>query len=1158
MGIDYGPGHQGIETILRGKDFVLAKLSLPSNVSHTQSEFVLHPAVMDSALQATIGLVMDQEEHVSEGNLSVPFALQELKIFEKCTSVMWARISRQASEETLNGLSIVHIDLCDETGKICVQLKGLSSRELEKGAGQADFVENVGTLMLEPVWEEAVPAGENAFNDIRHIVILCEFEGISREDIAARMDGARCILLQSSSNDLDARFEDYTIQIFEELQNIMLDIHKQKTLLQIAVPARNDHQVYSGFFAMLQTAQKENPNVMGQLLELNAKDGPEGIIAKIQENRYGQYGERIRYHGDKRQALKWQEIETLREDAAQPWKDGGTYLITGGLGGLGLIFARDILCNVKNSTVVLVGRSPLSVDKQTLLSELEALEGHIEYRQVDVGQKEAVTELIHGIVEQYGGLNGILHTAGVIRDNFIIKKTIEEVREVLTPKVSGLIHLDQASSSLPLDFFILFSSGAGSVGNVGQVDYSAANGFMDAYASYRNALAAGKQRQGHTLSINWPLWKDGGMHVDGETEKAMQGLGMIAMETESGIKALYQSLSSGKSQVMVIEGYPQTIKTAILGQPSGTEISGRSRMEDGEASIIGEEWLREKAEDYLKTLLSAVIKLPAESINVNAPMDRYGIDSILVMQLTNELEKTFGSLPKTLFFEYHNLRSLTGYFLESHHGRLVDVLKAQEKNAAPHKVANEPAKAAIEPLTSIAASRRRTWPFPTGMQPHQEEKGLDIAIIGISGRYPGAAGIQEFWKNLRDGKDSITEIPKERWDHSLYFNETKGKPGKTYSKWGGFIDGVDWFDPLFFNISPREAETMDPQERLFLECVYETIEDAGYTRETLGADRGLGGMEGNVGVYVGVMYHEYQLYGAQEQAKGNMLGLLGNASAVANRVSYFCNFHGPSIAVDTMCSSSLTAIHMACHGLQHGECELAVAGGVNVSVHPNKYLLLGQGSFASSNGRCESFGQGDGYVPGEGVGALLLKPLAKAIADGDRIYGVIKGTAVNHGGKTNGYTVPNPNAQASVIGQAIQEAGINPRTISYIEAHGTGTPLGDPIEIAGLQKVFREYTRDKQFCSIGSAKSNIGHCESAAGIAAVTKVLLQLKYKQLVPSLHSSKLNTNIDFSDSPFKVQQTLEEWKRPVVSMDGEIKEYPRLAGVSASGQVGLTRMW
>ncbi|TQS00534.1 SDR family NAD(P)-dependent oxidoreductase [Paenibacillus ottowii] len=1152
IGIDYGSGHRGIETIFRGEDYVLAKLSLPSDVSHTQSEFVLHPAMMDSALQATIGLVMDREEHVPEGKLSVPFALQEMEIFEKCTSVMWARVSRHASEETLNGWSTVHIDLCDETGKICVQLKGLSSRELEE---QAVFVENVGTLMLEPVWvEKAVHAGKNAFDDTRHTVVLCEFGGIAGEDIEARMDGTRCIVLQSSGTDLDARFEDYTIQIFEELQTMMLDIHKPKILLQIAIPARNDQQVYSGLFAMLQSAQKENPNIKGQLLEFDAKTNTEGIIAKLQENRSDQYGERIRYHGDKRQALKWQEIETLREDAVRPWKDGGTYLITGGLGGLGLIFARDIVCNVKNSTVVLAGRSPLSADKQTLLSELVALalDGHIEYRQVDVGQKESVIRLIDDIVGQFGGLNGILHTAGVIRDNFIIKKTIEEVREVLTPKVSGLIHLDQASSSLPLDFFVLFSSGAGSLGNVGQVDYSAANGFMDAYASYRNALVADQQRQGHTLSINWPLWKDGGMHVDEETEKAMQSLGMVAMQTENGIKALYKSLASGKSQVMVIEGYSQTIKAAILGQPSGTETLDRFGMEDRGASLIDEEWLREKAEDYLKTILSAVIKLPVESINVNAPMDRYGIDSILVMQLTNELEKTFGSLPKTLFFEYHNLRSLTGYFLESHRGRLEDILK-EEKNTSSHKVANMPAKAALEPLPSIAAGRRRTWPLSIEMQSRQEKKGLDIAIIGVSGRYPGAADTDEFWKNLRDGKDCITEIPKERWDHSLYFNETRGKPGKTYSKWGGFIDGVDLFDPLFFNISPREAETMDPQERLFLECVYETIEDAGYTRETLCSDQGLGGMEGNVGVYVGVMYHEYQLYGAQEQAKGNMLGLLGNASAIANRVSYYCNFQGPSIAVDTMCSSSLTAIHMACHGLQHGECELAVAGGVNVSVHPNKYLLLGQGSFASSNGRCESFGQGDGYVPGEGVGSLLLKPLAKAIADGDQIYGVIKGTAVNHGGKTNGYTVPNPNAQASVIGQAIQEAGIHPRAISYIEAHGTGTPLGDPIEIAGLQKVFRDYTRDKQFCSIGSAKSNIGHCESAAGIAAVTKVLLQLKHQQLVPSLHSSKLNPNIDFSDSPFKVQQELEEWKRPVLSIDGEIKEYPRMAGVSAFGAGG-----
>jgi polyketide synthase PksN len=260
---------------------------------------------------------------------------------------------------------------------------------------------------------------------------------------------------------------------------------------------------------------------------------------------------------------------------------------------------------------------------------------------------------------------------------------------------------------------------------------------------------------------------------------------------------------------------------------------------------------------------------------------------------------------------------------------------------------------------------------------------------------------------------------------------------------------------------------MDPQERLFLECVYETLEDAGYTREGLGMCRG-NGLEGNVGVYVGVMYEEYPLYAAQEQVMGRPAAVFGIPASIANRVSYFCNFHGPSMTVDTMCSSSLTAIHLACQSLLRGECEVSIAGGVNISIHPHKYLMLAQGKFVSSKGWCESFGMGgDGYVPGEGVGAVLLKPLSKAVADRDHIYGVIKGTSINHGGKNNGYTVPNPNSQADVIGRAFKEAGIDPRTVSYIEAHGTGTSLGDPIEIAGLSRCFGNTQRIHSFVLSG-------------------------------------------------------------------------------------------
>ena len=423
-----------------------------------------------------------------------------------------------------------------------------------------------------------------------------------------------------------------------------------------------------------------------------------------------------------------------------------------------------------------------------------------------------------------------------------------------------------------------------------------------------------------------------------------------------------------------------------------------------------------------------------------------------------------------------------------------------------------------------------------------EEAG-EIAIIGLSGRYPGAGNLEEFWDNLRKGKDCITEIPVDRWNWKEYFDEDRDKPGKIYSKWGGFLEGVDEFDPLFFNISPREAEVMDPQERLFLECGYETLEDAGYTRESIGKS-GEGVLGRKIGVYAGVMWEDYQLYGVRAQERGKMIAVGGNPSSIANRVSYVFNFNGPSMAVSTMCSSSLTAIHLACQSIERGECEAAIAGGVNVSIHPNKYLMISQGKFVSSTGRCESFGKGgDGYVPGEGVGTVLLKPLSKAIEDGDHVYGVIRGSTVNAGGKTSGYTVPNPAAQGELIKEAMEKAGVNARSISYMEAHGTGTSLGDPIEIAGLTKAFRQYTEDKQFCAIGSVKSNIGHCESAAGIAAVTKVLLQLKNRELVPSLHAEELNPNIDFRDTPFVVQRELSEWK----------SETPRIAGISSFGAGG-----
>ena len=306
------------------------------------------------------------------------------------------------------------------------------------------------------------------------------------------------------------------------------------------------------------------------------------------------------------------------------------------------------------------------------------------------------------------------------------------------------------------------------------------------------------------------------------------------------------------------------------------------------------------------------------------------------------------------------------------------------------------------------------------------------------------------------------------------------------------------------------------------------------------------------------MYAHYQLFSLEAAHKRTGLTPSSLHASIANRVSYVFNFRGPSIALDTMCSSSLTAIHLACASLAQRECEVAIAGGVNLSLHPNKYVALGEAGFTSSDGHCRSFGEGgDGYVPGEGVGALLLKPLSTAIADGDHIYGVIKASAINHGGRTNGYTVPNPAAQGEVIAEALRKAKLDPRRITCLEAHGTGTSLGDPIEITGLVKAFHEVgnpetANDRQYCSIGSVKSNIGHLESAAGIAGVTKVLLQMKHRQLVPSIHSQSLNPHINFTNTPFFVQQRPAPWKRQAsAANDGH--SYPRLAGISSFGAGG-----
>ncbi|ACL75235.1 SDR family NAD(P)-dependent oxidoreductase [Ruminiclostridium cellulolyticum] len=940
--------------------------------------------------------------------------------------------------------------------------------------------------------------------------------------------------------------------LFKTIKAIMTQKTKAVKLLCVyGGNTTSQNPCYAALSGFAKTLFMENPKYTCKVLEVPDISNVEFVFEKaITELSLKNVMEfEVKYSDKCRMVKTIKEIEKT-ECKSLPIKEDGVYLITGGTGGLGLIFAQYLAEKYK-ARLVLTGRSALTDEKKVAMTKLENCGAKVQYIKADVTSRESVNKLVESVKSSFGCINGVIHSAGVIRDAFIIKKTLEDMKAVISPKVYGTMWLDEATRSENIDFFVLFSSASSATGNMGQCDYAFGNSFMDNYAVMRSI----NNPNSVSLSINWPYWKEGGMRLGEETIAMMKKIsGIIPLLTDEGIRAFEYGLccSPALSRLIVLKGEAGRIKNSLGIKTEKQEELKQTIKENQPAPAVAntniaagedEKWiLKEKTEAFLKEILSKQINLSVDRIDSVEPLERYGIDSVIIMGLNSELEGHFGKLSKTLFFEYQSISELAEYFMEKHSDKLYLKFGGLKKTEDREQAVIIGDFTGTETQSRFQSRGRNRF---AGVGQTKKKDDEDIAIIGISGRYPMAANLEEFWENIKAGKDCVTEIPKDRWDYNDYFDTEKGKPGKNYCKWGGFIDNVDCFDPLFFNISPREAEYMDPQERIFLETVWHTIEDAGYTRATLGS---------NVGVFVGAMYAHYQFFGVEESAKGNITTISSMLSSIANRVSYFFNFQGPSIALDTMCSSSLTSIHLACESLRRGEIAVAVAGGVNTSLHPYKYNVLSHGTFISSDGKCRSFGEGgDGYVPGEGVGAVLLKPLPKAVADGDNIYVVIKGSSVNHGGKTNGFMVPNPNAQANLIGATLKKTGINPRTISCIEAQATGTPLGDPLEIAGLSKAYGEYTSEKQFCCIGSVKGNIGHLEAASGMAGLSKLILQIKHKMTVPSINSEKLNPNINFKDSPFYIQHELEEWKQPVITENGIAKKYPRRAGLNAFGAGG-----
>uniref|UniRef100_UPI0038D20B53 type I polyketide synthase n=1 Tax=Streptomyces solicavernae TaxID=3043614 RepID=UPI0038D20B53 len=416
-----------------------------------------------------------------------------------------------------------------------------------------------------------------------------------------------------------------------------------------------------------------------------------------------------------------------------------------------------------------------------------------------------------------------------------------------------------------------------------------------------------------------------------------------------------------------------------------------------------------------------------------------------------------------------------------------------------------------------------------------------IAVIGLSCRLPGAPDPDAFWTLLREGANGITEAPQDRWDTESLYDPDTSLPGRMSTKWGGFLDRVGHFDPEFFGISPKEAAAMDPQQRLLLELSWEALENARIVPGTLHGTA--------AGVFVGAISSDYELLlhqgGRSAIDRHSLTGT--QRSLIANRVSYTLGLRGPSLTVDSGQSSSLVGVHLACESLRRGESDIALAGGVNLNLAPEGTIGTSKFGAMSPDGRCYTFDErANGYVRGEGGGLVVLKPLAAALADGDPIRGVIRGSAVNNSGDATTLTTPDREAQQAVMAAACRRAGIDPSDVGYVELHGTGTKVGDPIEAAAVGAVYGTGRPADQPVRVGSAKTNVGHLEGAAGIVGLLKALLALTHRQLPPSLNFERAHPDIPLTELRVQVQQQLEEW-------DTGRRADRRLAGVSSWGMGG-----
>ncbi|WP_152442612.1 SDR family NAD(P)-dependent oxidoreductase [Nocardiopsis kunsanensis] len=1208
-GLQLGPGYQGARRFHFGRDEVLSELRLPEHLETGSETFALHPSVLDSALQGSLELIARRGPG---SGLHLPFTIGSVEVFGPLPRRCSAHVVLRTATE--NGGKF-EVRVLDEAGTVLVLVRDFWLRPWKAQLPAPEKAQTPGSF-FHPVWEDtplstASAPGQDAERAVTVLLAPSleagrmllraragtgtavvavpgeayrergngEFEVrpheaedltrlVSALPTAARRD---VVVLWSRTvfsgtvHEFEGQFADGLVPLLHLTRAVLSAGDRTPTRFLYVFPGErgNLQPAYEALGGMLRTAGRESRRLSHRLLELPvsgitalAAGDPSGSLAPIEAELDAGWeeGQHVRYERGRRLARIWKNGLSQEAAAPSPLRRGGVHVITGGAGGLGALTALHLASTV-SARMVLVGRSEAGTGTQALLRRIREAGGEAIYLSADVSGAEGAEHAVRTARETYGAVNGVFHCAGVLRDGYLMHESAPRVEEVASPKMRGALHLDSATRDDPLDLFVLSSSIASALGNPGQAGYSYANAFLDAFAEWRNERQERGTRSGTTLSVNWPLWAEGGMGVDEQVRVYLADrLGIAPLETAPGLAAMDQLLTRSAGQVLFVPGHGAGVAALLKADVSEPE---REVPVPAPVEVVPVPPAGEAGGDgsALRALLSEevadTVGFDPARVEPDADIGDYGFDSISFGKLANKVNQRLGTdLTPAAFFEYTSVDAVALHLEESFPDE-VAALRAPRREVTDTDAESEERSAGPQKTGGTAAPSPQTAsPRVPSAAPVAERE--PIAVVGMHGVLPGSGDLDEYWQHLDNGRDLVTEIPADRWDWREYFGDPLDEPGTTNSKWGGFLRDVDRFDARFFGISPREAELMDPQQRLFLETSYKAIEEAGYKPSDLARER--------TGLFVGVATHDYYELLNEAGVPVEAYTTTGMFHAIlANRVSYLLNLKGPSFPIDTACSSSLVAIRSAVESIWSGGCDTAIAGGVNLLLAPMIYISFARAGMLSPDGRCKAFDESaNGYVRGEGAGALLLKPLSRAIRDGDHVHAVIRGSAVNHGGRVNTLTTPNPNAQSDLIVRAFEEGGVDPETVGYMEVHGTGTALGDPIEINGLNRAFREL-RDRSGLPrltepttlVGSVKSNIGHLEAAAGMAGIFKVILSMKHGRVPGNLHIENVNPQIKLEGGPLRLAESTQPWPRPRTEGKGES---PRRAGVSSFGFGGV----